>query len=228
MNMPKVLIVEDELIIALDMKRILENSEFLVTAIANNYNSALNNIRISRPDIILMDVNLKNSKDGIEITKKISETDKIPVIYITAFADDETIQRAIETEPVGYLIKPFKEEDLKSNILLGLYKANKKETKEENNYIKIGLGYYFDSNKNRLLYKDLPIKLSKKESSLLKILIEAKGETVSFQSLESQLWPSSDVSSSTLRTLIYRLRSRLDHKLIETEQMIGCRLVLEY
>lgn len=227
MNIPKVLIVEDELIIALDIKRILEKSDFSVTAIASNYNSALNNVRITRPDIILMDINLKNSKDGIEVTKKISETENIPVIYITAFADDETIKRAIETEPVGYLMKPFKEEDLKSNILLGLYKATKKEPQEVSGHFKIGLGYYFDTSKNILLYKELPIKLTKKEMSLLKILIEARGELVSFKSLEEQIWPSSNISPSTLRTLIYRLRSRFDHKLIETEAMIGCKLILE-
>ena len=227
MNKPKILIVEDESIVALDMKKTLENFDFEVTDMAGNYNSALNSVRINKPDLIIMDINLENSKDGIETVKKIHKISKIPVIYITAYADDNTIIRAIETNPVSYLIKPFNRDELKSNILLGLYKNNilNNNYVNQNNY-EIGLDYYYDYDTKRLFYKDLPLKLSIKESALLRILIDAKGELVTFKELENQLWPSMDVAPSTLRTLIYRLRSKLEHKLIETEAMIGCKLIV--
>lgn len=226
MRKAKVLIVEDEPIIALDLKRTIEKLDFEVTSTATSYNTALNSVRVNEPDIILMDINLgEEGKDGIETTKKIQKMSKIPVIYITGSTDLETLNRAIETNPVSYITKPFKREDLKSNILLGLYKSNKNPNFENKELHDLGLGYFFDIKTNKLFYQDFPIKLSKKETLLLKILIEAKGELVSFEDLEYQLWPTRTVSASTLRTLIYRLRTKLEHKLIDTVQMAGCRLV---
>lgn len=225
MNKPKVLIVEDETIVALEMKRALEKFDFEVTDTVTNYDSTLNSVEVNKPDIILMDINLENSKDGIEIAKMINTVNNIPIIYITAYTDEETIKRAIETKPVSYLTKPFRRDELKTNILLGLYKSEK----SENSYISeehsnIGLDYYYDRDLAKLFYKDLPIKLSTKESLLLKLLIDAKGELITFEELEYQIWPAASISGSTLRTLIYRLRSKLEHKLIETTPMVGCRL----
>lgn len=226
MSKAKVLIVEDEPIIALDLKRTIKKLDFEVTNTASSYNTALNSVRINQPDIILMDINLgEDAIDGIETTKKIQSIAKIPVIYITSSNDHKTISKAIETSPVSYITKPFKREDLKSNILLGLYKSNKKSNYENIELYDLGLGYFFDIKTNKLFYQDFPIKLSNKETLLLKILIEAKGELVSFEDLEYQLWPSRTVSASTLRTLIYRLRTKLEYKLIDTVQMGGCRLV---
>lgn len=225
MSKAKILIVEDEMIVALEMKRCLEKLNFEITNMAKNYNTAINSVRINKPDIILMDINLKNSKDGIETTKKIHSIDKIPVIYITAFCDENTINRAIETNPVSYLIKPFKREELKSNILLGLYKKSQNNKSYSNtSNINLGLGYYFSYDKNQLFYKELAIKLSIKENLLLKILIEARGKIVPFEELESFIWPANIVSKSTLRTLIYRLRSKLEYKLIETISVVGCKI----
>lgn len=225
MSKAKILIVEDEMIVALEMKRCLEKLNFEITNMAKNYNTAINSVRINKPDIILMDINLKNSKDGIETTKKIHSIDKIPVIYITAFCDENTINRAIETNPVSYLIKPFKREELKSNILLGLYKKSQNNKSYSNtNKINLGLDYYFSYDKDQLFYKEILIKLSTKENLLLKILIEARGKIVPFEELESFIWPAHSVSKSTLRTLIYRLRSKLEYKLIETISVVGCKI----
>ena len=131
MEKTKILIVEDETIIALDIKRALEKMDYEVTNMVYDYQGAIKSVKINRPDLILMDVNLGNSKDGIETAKEIKNYHDIPIIYLTAFSDERTINRAIETNPVRYLIKPFKREELKSNILLGL---NKTKTKKEELY----------------------------------------------------------------------------------------------
>ena len=226
MTKAKVLIVEDETIIALEMKRTLERMNFEVTNMATNYNTALNSIRIKKPDIIIMDINLKNSKDGIDTAKKIQTISEIPIIYITAFSDEETVIRAIETNPVSYLTKPFKRDELKSNILLGLYKSkNNNKSIEKPDNLHLGLGYYYDTDSNKLFYNEIPIKLSAKETNLLRLLIDAKGSIVTFEELEQELWNSNSVSESALRTLVYRLRSKLEHKLIETVPMVGCKLL---
>lgn len=227
MNKTKILIVEDESIVALDMKKTLQKFNYDVSNCVTNYDDAISSVKFDRPDIILMDINLGNSKDGIEVVEEIQTFENIPVIYITAFSDERTINRAIKTNPVSYLLKPFKREELKSNIMLGLYKNT--NTIEENinkKYYDLGNSYYFDNKKDKLFYKDLHIKLGSKEISLLKILIESKGEIVSFEELETRIWGNNTISSSTLRTLIYRLRGKLEYKLIETIPNVGCKILV--
>jgi DNA-binding response OmpR family regulator len=227
MNKTKILIVEDESIVALDIKRTLINFDYEVSNCVTNYNDAISSVKLNRPDIILMDINLGKEKDGIETVEEIQKFENIPVIYITAFSDENTLNRAIKTNPVSYLLKPFKREELKSNIMLGLYKN--KVAKEDNvnrEYFNLGNNYYFDNNEDKLYYKDLQIKLGQKEISLMKILIESKGNIVSFEELESRIWNTNSISDSTLRTLIYRLRGKLEYKLIETIPNMGCKILL--
>ncbi len=225
MNKTKVLIVEDETIISLEIKKCLEKFEYEVTNTCKNYDNAINSVKTNVPDIILMDINLKNSKDGIETATKINSIKKIPIIYITSFNDEKTIQRAIKTNPVSYLLKPFKREELKANILLGIYKESQINKSYSNqNHLHIGLGYYFNYSKKSLFYKDLQIKITNKESMLLKILIDAKGEIVTMEEIESTIWQHTSISDSTLRTLIYRLRCKLENKLIETIPTVGVKL----
>lgn len=227
MNKTKILIVEDESIVALDIKRTLINFDYEVSNCVTNYNDAISSVKLNRPDIILMDINLGKEKDGIETVEEIQKFENIPVIYITAFSDENTLNRAIKTNPVSYLLKPFKREELKSNIMLGLYKN--KVAKEDNinmEYFNLGNNYYFDNKEDKLYYKDLQIKLGQKEISLMKILIESKGNIVSFEELESRIWNTNSISDSTLRTLIYRLRGKLEYKLIETIPNMGCKILL--
>jgi len=225
MSKAKVLIVEDESIVALDMKRTLERFDFHVTDTAICCDEAIDSINSEEPDVILMDINLNSSKDGIETTKQIQEKSKIPVIYLTAFSDESTINRAIKTEPIAYLVKPFKKEDLKSNILLALYKSKKvPEFYSKINYMGLGGNYYYDYDNRKLFFMAYQIKLTKKEDLLLRLLIDAEGKLVTFETLEKKIWPNIVVSDSTLRTLIYRLRMKMDYNLIESTPMLGCRL----
>ena len=225
MDKTKILVVEDETIVALDIKNALKKLDFEVTATVTNHDDALKSVKENQPDIIMMDINLQGSKDGIETAQDIQKIKNIPIIYLTAFSDDETISRAIETNPLGYLIKPFKREELKSTIHLGLYKINhSNQITLEKNSKSLGFDYYFDMDNNALYFKSKPIRLSGNEKRLLKILIEAKGSFVPFDELEIRIWPDNPVSDSTLRTLIYRLRTKLEYKLIETMHSFGCKL----
>ena len=225
MKKTKILIVEDESIVALDIKRTLEKFNYEVTNTAINYSEAINSVISNKPDLILMDVNLGKSKDGIDTVKEIKMLNDIPVIYLTAFCDEETISRAIETKPVSYLIKPFKQDELKSNIMLGLYKNRVIcDTQNDKKMISLGENYYFEKDKSELYYNSLAINLGRKEKLLLKMLIDAKGQIVRFEDIENIIWGSQIISSSTLRTLIYRLRAKFEYKIIETFPNIGCRI----
>lgn len=225
MQKTKVLVVEDESIVALDIKKALLSLGFDITACVGDYEKAIKSVLENRPEIILMDIQLKNSIDGIETVKVIQKIYNIPIIYLTAYSDETTISRAIKTNPISYLIKPFKREELKSTILLGLYKINSSnQNYVDNNCTNLGFNYYYDIKNEILFYDAIPIKLSLNEKKLLTILVEAKGALISFREIEYYIWPDYPVSNSAIRTLLYRLRSKLEYKIIETIPSIGCKL----
>lgn len=118
---PKILISEDEVIIAEDLAACLEDLGYQTCAIDSGENT-LEMIRSMQPDLVLLDVNLKGEADGIEIGSRIREEFDIPFIYLTAYADKATLDRAKKTEPDGFLAKPFDEKNLRSAIELALYK----------------------------------------------------------------------------------------------------------
>jgi len=221
-----ILIVEDEAIIALEIKRAILQMGFGVTNIVTNYTDTLRSIGEKTPNIILMDINLKNSKNGIEIAKEIKKVSDIPIIYLTAFFDDKTIEQAVQTNPIGYLVKPFKREDLKSTLQLAIYKINSKQNQcIKSNLKDIGQGYFYDIINHNLFFKEHPIKLSIKERLFLEMLIEEQGDIVPFSVLENHIWEGNPVSDSALRTLVYRLRGKLNYLIIETVPSFGFRLV---
>jgi diguanylate cyclase (GGDEF)-like protein/PAS domain S-box-containing protein len=133
MNNEKILIVEDEKIIALDLQRRLERSGYRVCDLVADGAEAVEKARFHLPDIILMDIMLAGEMDGIEAAKIIKDDLKIPVIFLTAYADEKTLNRAKEAEPAGYILKPFKERDLCTTIDIAIYKGeiDKKLKKQE-------------------------------------------------------------------------------------------------
>ncbi|MGE4382445.1 MAG: response regulator [Arcobacter sp.] len=224
MNSVKILIIEDEAIVALDIKRIINNLGHDVVDIVSSFEDAIKSVKKNSPQLIFSDINLGKKKDGIDIIEEIQKEKFIPVVYLTAYSDEETIQRAIKTNPLGYILKPFKKEDIKSTLLLSIYKLKTQTFDNNNSYEKLGFDYFYDLENEILFFKSEPIKLSLKEKKLLTILVEAKGNIVSFKYLEYILWPDAPISDSTLRTLIYRLRTKLNYKIIDTISSIGCKI----
>ncbi len=123
----KILIVEDESILALGLKKKLENLGYFVTDIAASGAETIEKVGKNMPDIIMMDIVIKGDIDGIETAAKLNEKYSIPVIYLTAYADDEILKRAATTEPYGYILKPYKEKELKANIEMAIYRKQSEE-----------------------------------------------------------------------------------------------------
>lgn len=136
----KILIVEDEAIVAKDIKNSLERLKYDIMGVLDSGDDVINLLKIKGkiPDLILMDIKLKGKMDGIETVSKIKEYD-IPVIYLTAYSDKDTIERAKATIPYGFLIKPFDPAELNSVIQMAVYKYNVekelKESKERYKYL---------------------------------------------------------------------------------------------
>ena len=118
---PRIMVVEDENITALDIAGKLEELGYEIVAVVSSGTLAIEKARELHPDLILMDIMLKGDMDGIKVTKSIEDL-FIPVVYLTSYTDEKTLQRASETSPYGYIIKPYNEEELKSTIEMALHK----------------------------------------------------------------------------------------------------------
>ena len=118
----KILIVEDEVLIAEDIAAHLRKTNFEVAGIAYDSERALDLIANRKPDAVLLDVNINGSKDGIEIGEIINEKYKLPFIYLTSYADRATVERAKVTMPYGYIVKPFDERDLMTSLEMAVFR----------------------------------------------------------------------------------------------------------
>lgn len=136
MSKVKILIVEDELIIAEDLKDILESLDYEVCGIAITARESLQLLEEHAPDIALLDIQIKGGKDGIELANDINEQFKIPFIFLSSHADAATLERAKKVRPYGYLVKPFQEKDIHTTIEMALNnfsgKSNTTITKDNN------------------------------------------------------------------------------------------------
>jgi DNA-binding LytR/AlgR family response regulator len=132
-----ILVVEDESIVRKDIERSLTKMGYNVVAQADNGEKAIELAHEFKPQIALMDIMLKGDMTGIEAAAKIKEDIDIPVIFLTAYADEATLSKAKITEPHGYILKPFKEIDLHTTIEMALHKHKKeRELKVENELLK--------------------------------------------------------------------------------------------
>ena len=154
----RILIVEDESIVALDIQNRLENNDFQVVAIEANGSRALERALLEKPDLILMDINLKGSLDGIETASLITRNLDSPIIFLTAFADEKTLKRARISDASGYILKPFQEGELLITIELALKRdLLKKKIQKNNQWLYSTLNNINDavitiSNENRVVF----------------------------------------------------------------------------
>lgn len=127
----KILIVEDERIIAFHIQKVLLSFEYEIVDIVCTAEEAILSALTKTPDLILMDITLKSEKDGVYAADKIREKKNIPIIFLTANTDEKTFQRAKITEPYGYITKPFQSRELKTNIEIALYTHRMREKLRE-------------------------------------------------------------------------------------------------
>lgn len=128
MAKPKILIVEDEAIVAKNLQNRLRAVGYAVPAIASSGEEALRKVKSIKPDLVLMDIVLNGEIDGIAAANTIHENYNTPVVFLTAYSDEDAIQRAKIAEPYGYILKPFEISEVHSAIEIALYKHEKEET----------------------------------------------------------------------------------------------------
>ena len=118
MKSSRILIVEDEAIVSMEIGERLTAMGYSIVGSAGDGKQALELTEIHRPDLVLMDIRLRGSMDGMTAARRFH----VPIIFLTAYSEDATLQRAKVTEPYGYILKPFDERELKSAIEIALYK----------------------------------------------------------------------------------------------------------
>src|SRR5262245_45300216 len=117
-----ILIVEDEAGVAADLASKIERAGYRVLGTAPRGEAAIELARIEAPDLVLMDIRLAGHLDGVETADRLRTFLNIPIVYLTAHSDAETLKRAKQTEPFGYILKPFEERDLTTQIEIALYR----------------------------------------------------------------------------------------------------------
>ncbi|MBI1910515.1 MAG: response regulator [Deltaproteobacteria bacterium] len=160
--MPKarILIVEDEAIVAKDIGMNLKDFGYEVTSIVSSGEEAIEKASIDKPDLVLMDIVLQGKVDGISAAEEISKL-KIPVVYLTAHADQATLERAKISEPFGYILKPFECRELHCNIEIALSKHKlESKLKEELNVV--------ERLNKQMIHRELEMEKLKKEIESLK------------------------------------------------------------
>ena len=216
----KILIVEDESLVALEIASALKKENYTITDIVDNAEDAYNSIQDNMPDLVMMDININGEENGIETAETINHDYKLPIIFLTAYNDKTTINKAIEASPSAYLIKPFNREQLYAAVSLGI-SQNVKVSPESITL----LDDCIYKPKASVLEKNLQtITLTKKEKQLLELLLEYKGNVLPFETIEHELWPDKIVSVTTRRTLIHRLREKIGKDSIESKKDQGCIL----
>lgn len=246
MEKQKILIVEDETIIALDIKTSLESFGYEVVGIASSAQEAIEKAGAYKPNVVLMDIFLKGDLDGIYAATTIYEELKIPIIFLSANSERSILERAKAAQPYGYLVKPFKDKDLQTTVIMALnkhaneqkqlqrvqeaeslnnmleHKLHDQQTKSD--FVNIGHGFIYDT-KERILYKDEQIfELTAKESLLMCLLASNIGKPVSQQKIEAFVWNNYMPSPNALRTLMWRLRAKLGGDIIKNSIGIGYKI----
>ncbi len=155
MGKPKILVVEDEAIIAEDIQYCIEDTNQYTSKVSNSGTKALEIIPEYQPDLILMDIMLTEELDGIETAQKIQEQYDIPIIYLTSFTSRQMLDRAKMTSPFGYIIKPFKRRELFATIEMAIHKHQIEQKLQQNCRVSSltlqgGIALHWDDCQNKL------------------------------------------------------------------------------
>ncbi len=218
MKSKRILIVEDDLISAQYLKTVLEKEGFEVTDIIDSGEEAIKRLNGCRPDLVLMDIILKDEVSGIEAAIRHPEC---KTIFLTAYADEEMMESAVDAKAIAYLMKPYREKEIVTTVKLAL--SQKKKAVSEpapRSAITLENGFCFDIRHDQLEKDGSVLPLSPTMLKLIRILSLNRGNVVTHEAIMAAVWdgPRGD---STLRALVKRFRNSIDKDLIVSVSGIG-------
>lgn len=244
MSFTKVLIIEDDDVTALNLKMSLEKLGYEVIALADNSVSSRNKIKVYNPDIVLIDIALEGNDDGIQIARFIRDKMPRPFIFLTAHSESSMLAKAKQTEPYGYIVKPFDPVNLHTTIQMALYRFEEEQKRNsdmndlkttqahlekllyakklsDEPIIEFGNGYRHDIALKETFYKGEKIKLTKKENAFVSLMVAQLGSVVDFAQAIDYVWAQEGATDNSVRTLVWRLRSKLPTDVIKNASGVG-------
>ncbi len=239
-----ILIVEDDEVTALNLSLSLKKYNYKNIDICDNIEDAKEILQHNKIGLVIIDISLQESEDGIELAHFVKEKFDIPFIFLTSYSDDDVIEKAKTTQPYGYIVKPFNPESLHATIQIALfrYKTELNQNLGDTAYtnhdsltkllyekresdapiVKFGGGkYHYDITLNETFYKGEKIRLTKKENLFLKLLVAKLGKVITFSQAVQHVWPESGATENSVRTLVWRLRNKLKTDVIKNASGIG-------
>lgn len=222
--MSKILIIEDEEITAFALELFCEKLGYNVMNTVNNYDDAVKSIDHSRPDLIITDIELRGERTGLDIAIKAQKLYSIPSIFLTAYYNNEILKKAKNIDFHGYIVKPYKENELEATIKLALYQIEKNRPIGER-YIEIK-NYTFDKKESTLYNEYKEIILSKKSKRLFYYLTNHIGETKSYTEIIDYVYEGENANLDSLRHLIKRTRALTSKDCILASRNIGYSLAI--
>ena len=219
----KIVIVEDELIAAEYLKEVLNGNGFDVLAVIDNGKEAMEEIPRLNPDLVLMDIMLKDSISGSEVALALKQNaPKTAIVFLTAYANDEMVEYAIESNSYGYLMKPYNEQEIINTIKVVLARVKGSEPVASQNVAKVQLpnNLTFDKKVKRLFKHTKEVRLGTKALALLEVLCQQPNVSISNEQICLHVWGEMK-NSVTLRTLVFRIRAHIGNDVIENVNGLG-------
>ena len=221
----KIIIIEDEGITALFLKKSIESLGHEVVAMFDNGRELFDYLQRGSVDLIFMDIQIKGSMDGVQVSHIIHrQSPEIRFIFLTSYKDSYTIASAQEVKPSGYMIKPVTEQDIEAILMV----VQGQIQKQDNAYNIVRIGayiYYLDT--RSLNRAGEYIHLTKNEQSYFHELIKNRGQHVSMAQLIASIWTETDNRVTSLRELTSRMRKKLTGLKLENIPNVGYTLTVE-
>jgi len=213
----KILIIEDEAHIALQIKTFLIRRGLNVIGYAANRSEAYALFEQYQPEIIICDIRLQNDENGIKIIEEFRKLGIFEVLYLTSYSDYATLEKAFSTNPFNYITKPFKEIDIFTAVMLCISKLKEQQKNQHCRY---------NPDIRMLFCGDAEIFLSQQEAALFHLCYLNRGHYVPMALIEQTLWSDREVNDSTRRGLFHRLGKKVGKELFEYHSLHGCRVNL--
>jgi len=215
----RILLIEDEKIIAQNLKSVIENFGYEVVDIVTTAEEALEVAFDKSIDVVVSDIEIRGLTDGIEVSKILQNTYNLPIIFTTAYNDEEKIKRASDVvNMVGYLVKPIRIDELDTLIKIAVTKY---KILEKRNLKNIAGAYKYDFENKKIFEGDDEIVLTRNESILLSLLVNSTENILPYEAINRAIWKEQKGSDVARRQLIHRLKTKLNKLEIASEKGIG-------
>ncbi len=224
MNELNILIIEDEIIIYMHITKTLKSLGFKNIYTARSSQEAFAIASDKKIDLLFSDIEIEGDMDGIDTTSHLEALYSMPAIFITAYKDKEILSRVAKLDIMGYLLKPYREDELEALLHISICKYN---LISKNDLVAIGENYNFCKKRKKVYDKEKEINLTKKELLFFSILSKNINKFVSYELIESIVWYDETVTNSTRRTFYSRTREKFKLLDIKTQRASGIGIFLK-